>query len=214
MDVELEQRRALIEALGDQFECFEEVPLQHAIFERRFVRADIVAVPKDERLSSYAFAFEVKQPDKTWDYSRWSNALRQASDYIYGAITSKGPASRFAGRRISAAFMYPSPPLDPEGRLADKGPYVRPDTSVMVTGLFHMGLHLRVGRAHWESDKEGKRFWLSFGPNPVWCSRRGFRDQGLNLVAGKRTLGSQRIDVRAELDGWGDALIPHPTSAT
>ncbi len=206
MDVELEQRKALIAALGDQFECFEEVPLQHAIFTRRHIRADIIAVPKDERLSSYAFAFEVKLPDRSWDYSRWSNALRQASDYIYGAITPDGPARRYAGRRISAAFMYPSPPLDPEGRLPDKGPYVRPDTSVMVTGVFHMGLHLRVGRAYWEHHKNGQRFRLSLGPNPVWCSQQGFRDQGLNLVAGKRALGSGRIDVSAELDGWGDTL--------
>jgi hypothetical protein len=209
MDVEREQRRALIDALGEEFDCFEEVPLRHAIFSKRMVRADLVAVPRDTRLASYAFAFEVKQPDQTWDYSRWSQALRQASDYIYGAITPQGSAAIYAGRRISAAFMYPSPPLDPEGRLPDKGLYVRPDTSVMVTGLFHMALHLRVGRAHWETDSKGKRvFALNFGPNPVWCSKKGFRDQGLHLVAGKRTLGSQRIDIRKELDGWGEPLPP------
>lgn len=206
MDVEKEQRAALIAALGNEFDCFEEVALQHALFGRRTVRADIVAVPRDERLASYAFAFEVKQPNTTWDYSAWAHAIRQATDYIYAPILPLGPAAKFAGRRISAAFMFPAPGIDPEGRRPDKGPYVRPDTSVMVTGLFHLALHLRVGRAHWEQDRHGSRFCLSFGPNPVWCSGKGFRDQGLNLVAGKRTLGSQRIDIRKELDGWGDEL--------
>ncbi|WP_421951704.1 hypothetical protein [Pelagibacterium sp.] len=206
MDVEKEQRAALVSALGAGFECFEEVPLQHALFTRRTIRADILAVPKDDRLASYAFAFEVKQPDTSWDYSAWAQAIRQATDYVYASIQPSGPAAKYAGRRISAAFKFPAPPVDPEGRRVDKGPYVRPDTSVMVTGVFHLALHLRVGRAYWEDDQHGRRFRLDFGPNPVWCCRRGFRNQGINLVAGKRTLGSQRIEIRNELDGWGSTV--------
>lgn len=203
MDVEKEYRAELIGALGSAFECFEEVPLEHPLFRGRKVRADLVAIPVDPRLSGYALAFEVKRPDRTWDYSKWSGAIRQASDYVYGRIAPAGPARAFAGRRIAAAFMFPSPPLNTEGRLTDTGPFVFPASSVMVSGLFHMALHFRVGSAYWETIGRERNFCLTFGPNPVWDTRRGLRTQGINLIAGSRTLGSQRIDWKAELDGLG-----------
>jgi hypothetical protein len=203
MDVEKENRCNLISALGDEFECYEEVPVEHVIFKHRAVRPDIVAVPRDLRLSRYALAFEVKRPNTTWNYADWSQAIRQASDYVYGRIGPKAPCADLVGRRIAAVFMFPCPPVDPEGRLLDKGPFVRPDCSVVVTGVFHLALHFRIGRALWRTTRHGQEFSLCFGPNEVWNSRKGFKNQGINLLTGSRTIGSQRMDVAAELDGIG-----------
>ncbi|RWP46877.1 hypothetical protein [Mesorhizobium sp.] len=203
MDIEKERRADLIAGLGEQFRCFEEVTLTHATFTRRKIRADVIAIPVDDRLADYALAFEVKEPSQAWNYSDWSHAIRQASDYVYGKIDPVAPAAKYAGRRIACAFMFPSPPYNPHGLPMAPTPFVRPGLEQMVSGQFHLALHFRVGRAFWETSKLGRRFALSFGPNPLWDSEHGFLDRGLSLIAGKRTLGSGKIDVKAELDGWG-----------
>lgn len=210
MDIEKARRAELMAALGDQFVCFEEVTLTHAMFTRHKVRADVVAIPLDERLAGYAFAFEVKEPTQAWNYAAWSGAIRQASDYVYAKIDPVAPAVQFAGRRIAGAFMFPSPPYNPHGMPMEPTPFVRPGEEQMVSGQFHLALHFRVGRAFWETTRRGPRFNLSFGPNPVWDSERGLWHHGVNLIAGKRTLGSGKIDVKAELDGWGPAGLTNP----
>ncbi len=40
-----ERRAELIEILGKNFRCYEEVRLRHALFGRRVLRADVIAVP-------------------------------------------------------------------------------------------------------------------------------------------------------------------------
>jgi hypothetical protein len=203
MDVERERRQELMAALGEGFEFFEEATLRHATFTGRKVRADIVAVPRDNRLSGYAFAFEVKEP-KDGHYAFWSRTVRQAADYVYASVEASGSAGRYAGRRIAGAFVFPAPPYDPTGLKGIASPFVRRGEEAMVSGIFHLALHFRVGRAFWQEPK--RRFCLSFGPNTVWESDCGFRIQGFGLITGERSLGSRRIDVRTELDGWGPAL--------
>lgn len=202
MDVERDRRRELIDALSSHFDCFEEVKLRHATFSRHFVKADVVAVPFDERLSRFAIAFEVKEPDQTWHYAKWSQAARQAYDYVFASIEENSTASKYAGRRISGAFLFPSPPYSPEGKGKDNSLLLRPENEELFAGIMHLGLHLRVGYAHWNEKLTKPRFTLRFGPNPVWDQLVGFKDQGINLLSGTRPLGSRRIDFAAELDGF------------
>ncbi len=42
------------------------------------------------------------------------------------------------------------------------------------------------------------------GPNDVWRSDVGYTGQAEGLIKGKRTVGSQRVDILRELDGIGD----------
>lgn len=208
MDVEKERRAELVAALGEQFICFEEVALRHPLFSKHRVRADIVAIPLDKRLENYALAFEVKEPKHGYmNYASWSQAMRQAADYVYAKIEgrpNRPDLTPFIGRRISGAFLFPSPAWNPAGHVASlDDPFVRPGDEKIVTGAMHLALHLRVGRGFWEKRSAGRRFVLSFGPNEVWRSDSGFMEASIGLITGKRTLGSQKLDVMAELDGLG-----------
>ncbi|WP_127558005.1 hypothetical protein [Nioella ostreopsis] len=202
MDIEQARREELMNALADDFWCFEEVNLRHATFNRHLVRADVVAVPKDTRLERFAIAFEVKEPDKSWHYAKWAQAARQAYDYVFARIEDSSSASVFAGRRISGAFLYPAPIYYPEGKGRSPNQYCRDDNEELTTGILHLGLHLRVGWAAWDFKPREPRFELRFGPNPVWRQRIGFQKQGINLLSGSRPLGSRRIDFASELDGF------------
>lgn len=202
MDIERQNRTELITALGSSFRCFEEVTLEHATFTDHKIRADVVAIPADERLSEYALAFEVKCPDQSWHYAKWSQVFRQASDYVYAKIGTTSNAAEFAGRRIAGAFIFPSPPYRPEGKGKNVSPYLRPENEEVFAGVAHLGLHLRIGLAGWSEFGNHKNFELRFGPNPVWSQKIGFKKQGISLLSGKRSLGSRRIDFKSELDGF------------
>ncbi|THD77999.1 MAG: hypothetical protein E7812_12475 [Phenylobacterium sp.] len=200
MDVEAAHRRDLISALGDFFLCFEEVEIEHPLLTGLTVRADVVAIPCDRALWGHALAFEVKCYDETADYAKWSAAIRQASDYVLGRIRSDHHL--LAGRRISAALVYPSPAYQAYVPKHDAPADIA--TRIMITGAFHCALHWRVGRAH-RSARDG--LTLSFGPNEFWTTRRGFTAQSKNLLTNSRPVGSRRVDVSAVLDGF-DAAMP------
>lgn len=202
MDVEKERRAELMKALRNDFLCFEEVDLRHSLFIKHVIRADIVAIPLDDRFAGYALAFEVKEPKvKRRNYADLIQTLRQAADYVYAKIeprTSIGSLEQFRGRRIAAAFLYPSPSVS-EYLRDDRGRHI-------VLGALQLGLHFRVGHAQWETTGLGARFKLRFGLNEIWRSDVGFCHTGPTLLTGKRSVGSARVNVLTELDGFGTDL--------
>ena len=194
MDLEAPYRRELIGALGPAFLCVEEIDIEHPILLGLIIRADVVAIPVEQKFWAHALAFEVKCYDHSAGYSKWSAAIRQASDYVLGKVRSTSQV--LAGRRISASLLYPAPrylPYVPRQNAPE-------DVSnlVMVAGAFHCASHSRVGRAS-RSEKEG--LTLSFGPNEFWTARRGFTAQAKNLLVNKRPIGSRNVDVCTILDG-------------
>lgn len=206
MDIEKARRAELIDALGDHFICFEEVKLRHALMSKHCVRADVVAIPIEETFWGFAIAFEVKEPSyKRRNAAQWIQSLRQASDYVYASIEPEKRNDNLAGhigRRIAGAFVFPAPAfggreiVTPETELAQ-------DERVFMAGAMQLGLHFRIGGAGWEQTGIGPRFRLMFGLNEVWRSDCGFCHSGPGLLSGKRTLGSQKVDVMTELDGIG-----------
>lgn len=206
MDPEKARRAELMAMLEKRFMCFQEVTLRHAMLSRYCIRADVVAIPLDQKYFPYAIAFEVKLPNADqWNFATWSKAMHQASDYVYATIEPQhgSPAlAQFVGRRIAGAFIFPSPDCYPRGgrRGAE---FVREGDEQMIAGALQLTLHFRVGHAGWQPTGIGPRLVMSFGPNEVWRSDVGFC--GTDLLAGKRRIGSQKIDVFAELDGIGRA---------
>jgi len=131
--------------------------------------------------------------------------MHQASDYVYATIEAQSgppPLHQFVGRRMAAAFIFPSPACYPRGghRGAE---FVREEDEQLIAGALQLALHFRVGHVGWQPTGIGPRLVMSFGPNEVWRSDVGF--SGTGLLTGKRNVGSQKIDVFAELDGIGRA---------
>jgi hypothetical protein len=203
MDTEKARRKELIEAINHDFSCFEEVTLRHATFQRRTIRADVVAVPQDPRFSGYAFAFEVKNPDEMWDIDPWCKAIKQASDYVCAAIEpgQKG-LEMFSGRRIAVSFIFPAPPYDRYGQTKDGNGVIREASIGHAAGALQLALHFRVGGARWRYHQNGKHLEFSMGPNSIWHSSRSFFPSCVGLITRKRSLGSQKIDVMNELGGY------------
>jgi hypothetical protein len=200
MDIEAGLRRELIDSLHDSFLCFEEVEIEHPMFSNLKLRADVVAVPIDERFWGHALAFEVKCFDETADYADWSGAVKQASDYVLGRIRSDN--HNLLGRRVSAAFVYPAPRDQPYVPKSNWPPDI--SMQVMTAGVFHCAIHWRVGRAH-RSERDG--LVLSFGPNELWTRRWGFSGQSQALLTNRRRIGSRGVDICAMLDGF-DSVMP------
>lgn len=209
MDIEAVKRKELITALQPDFICFEEVPLNPALLPGRILRADVVAIPIEEQYWAYTIAFEVKAFDDLLDCSKWCDAIKQASDYVYAKTTNNDLASLLYGRRICASFVYPAPlfrpyvPIGSDVGMAGK--------EVMISGAFSAALHFRVCRAHWHERRPGQHeLMLTMGPNELWRQNSGFTGQATPLLTRKRKLGSQMIDVLAELDGVGPKHLPFP----
>jgi hypothetical protein len=194
MDIEKTTRGQLITALSLEFDCFEEVTIEHFAFRRHRVRADVVAFPRDSRFSQYALAFECKIPTENWQDKHWAYAVRQASDYNFGRVVKDKRFQHLEGRRIAGSFLFPSPAMS----------MVNGDANDAATfGIMLLALHFRVGRAFWEPRNKGKRFVVAFGSNEIWRSDTGYTFVADGLIKGKRTIGSQKIDVIQELDGIG-----------
>ena len=200
MDVEAAHRQQVLELLGPAFLCFEEVDVEHPLFEGLMLRADVIAIPVEEELWGHALAFEVKTYGQDADYAKWSGAVKQASDYVLGSLRSKNQVVE--GRRVSAAFVYPAPKYQPY--VPRENPPADISQQVMIAGVFHCAIHWRVGRA-FHSERDG--FSLSFGPNELWTTRRGFSGQAKALLKNKRRVGSRSVDICARLDGF-DAKMP------
>jgi len=208
MDVEKKHRAELIRALDSHFVCFEEVKLRHALMTKHCIRADVIAIPTDQKFWGFAIAFEVKEPTSKYrNAADWIQTLRQASDYVYASIEPEkrdDNLASYVGRRVAAAFVFPAPKYALVGTEHEK-----PGDARFLAGAMQLGLHFRVGGADWESTGIGPRFRLMMGPNEVWRSDCGFCHTGPGLLSGKRTLGSRKVDVMAELDGIGHK-VPYP----
>lgn len=188
---ETEVRAYLRQQLDKDFELHEEVCVRHSLFKRRRLRLDLLAIPRDPRLSDIALAFETK-PDREWDIPLWSEALKQASDYVLATVEPDLKAH--AGKRVMAVFVYPSPL---EG-LADAHHYIEDPRLSFYAGMLHMAGYSRVGIAKISSAYREIPLCLLV-PNVVWISSRGWRANARDILVGKRQLGSQRFPILEEL---------------
>lgn len=195
MDIEKEQRKELIAALGGYFTCYEEVRLQPAIFPRRTLKCDVLAIPTHPQLANAALAFEVKRPEAKamLDATYWTRAIKQAADYLYATVLPHPSIERLAGRCVTAAVIYPGP-----AELADG---IGQDTeSQVLVGAFEVANHFRVGRASWKSSGNKPRGYLSIHMGrPLWRSTTGFKEAAITQLCGKRPFGTQQVDLLADL---------------
>jgi len=202
MDIEADRRKELIHSLGDEFLCEEEVGLFHPIFRTLKVRADVLAIPTDERFWGCLLAFEVKEP-KDWNYAKWCKAIHQATDYVYATVEDNERLGHFTQRRVAASFVYPSPPYAPYDGSGKTCNLIRDRDIKIVSGAFSLAARFRVGRAIQSNIKCGDGMMLSFGPNLIWESGKGFTAAAEKLLTNKRPVGSKNVDVFQELDGIG-----------
>ena len=189
---EVQTRAHLRAMLESAFETFEEVDVRHALFRKRRLRVDVLAIPRDPGLSDLALAFETKG-DRDWLIPTYAEALKQASDYVLARVEPKLAAH--AGKPVMATFIYPAP-----RKVMEPHPHrIEPDKKIFfLSGMAHMAGYHRVGTARMETLKRGPALVLSVNEE-IWNSHRGWRTNARNVLAGKRQLGSQRFPILEEL---------------
>lgn len=175
--------------LAADFDTFVEVPVRHALFRRRSLRIDLLAIPKADHLRDIALGFEVKGHDE-WNIPSLAHCLKQASDYVLATVEPELP--EHVGKRVMAVFVYPAP--DKVNVTFDD---VNP-TAAFYSGMVHMAGYYRVGSAKISSGYREKPLTLSC-PDEVWVSSRGWRSNARNILVGKRQIGSQRFPILEEL---------------
>ena len=205
MDTEKLLRRQLIEHLKKDFLCVEEVSVRPALFPRHVVRADVVALPinPEHKLFDSPIAFEVKNVDEIdiYDLSNWSKAIKQASDYVYATIEPDKRLQDFAGRRIIASFVFPAPPFQWSANGTDDPDGFR---KIRTSSAFHLASYFKVGAAQFSrTGNQKESLTLYMGRGEVWTQNKGWSGTATNHLSNKRKLGSQNINVLAELDGTG-----------
>jgi hypothetical protein len=110
-------------------------------------------------------------------------------------------------RRISAAFVFPSPVYLPTGAQPSlPSSLIKTEDLAAVSGAFLLGLHLRVGRAVY--DDKG-RLELSFAGSSIWRADRGFAaHHARELLRNTRRLGSRKVDICRVLKGLDTDVVP------
>lgn len=193
MPTEEENRNELERWLAPAFHTYREVCLRHALFTRRTLRVDLLAIPKDENFSDITLAFEVKGHEE-WDIPNLAHALKQASDYVLGVVTAD-PAVPYehVGKRVMATIVWP---MWHARGLGEN----RSHRDGILEGMRHMAGYHRVGAAYVTDAYKERPLVLTVG-NEVWVSSRGWRSDARNILAGKRQLGSQRFNILDELKG-------------
>lgn len=191
-NVEEDKRRShLAGLLAPDFEVFEEVWVRHALFRHRVLRADIIAIPKDGRFSHCAIGFEVKGYDE-WDIPSLAKSLKQASDYVLATVEPNQAAEVHCGKRVMATFIYPAPEAESIFQMTD------PKQAFWAGMIQSAGAH-RVGAANVANTYKEKPLVLAVSRSEIWLSSRGWRADALNLLSGKRQIGSQKFDILTEL---------------
>lgn len=193
-----EARDDLERLLARCFWTYREVNLRHALFRRRTLRADLIAIPKDQNMEDIAIAFECKR-DQDWSDGPLGPALKQAADYVLATIEDPIVMPRFKGVPVMGSFLYEAPACN-----CNEGPSVK---AIACSGMMHMAGLLRVGGAR--PGRKG-RLTLSFGATVVW-DERGWWANARNVLVGKRQIGSQRFPILDELRAQAQALKPNPS---
>jgi len=192
MNLEEDKRIELESWLAPAFETWREVKLCHALFRRRKLRIDLLAVPREDPYRQIALGFEVKGHTE-WDEPIWAKALKQASDYVLATVEPDRPGlGPHVGKRIMAVFVWPAPSWVISPKSADI-------QGAFLSGMAQMAGYLRVGRAT-VSKSRRPSLELTFGPNDVWGSASGWRPHAQNMLVGKRQIGSQRFNILEELE--------------
>ena len=187
MDVEEATRAACIEILNEGFECFEEVHLRDS--GGGHLRCDILAIPRLTELSAYPIAIECKRPSQDWHFVLWSEAIKQAADYV-GTDTDD---RRFPqSHRIAGSVIYPAPMQVPSSEALQESDYVRPGYENAIAGMFHLGLQFRVGRLGQQNLTNITYSAINFGGNSVWTSRVGFMQNYRRILTMTRPFGAGR----------------------
>ena len=198
---EPEARLFLEEELSDQFEIYSEGSVRHATFSHVNIRPDYVIVPKDREFRDLALAIEVKSMSMQTT-PVVAKALKQASDYVLSRINHdprrKDGINNHANKPIVACFLFPAPEWHTEDSLRgvnDAEEIYKTGDQIFLSGMTHFAGYLRVGRALVSTRYRERTFVLSFGPNEVWVSSRGWRSNARNMLVGKRQIGSTRKDL-------------------
>lgn len=189
MDVELENRDALIKSLGDSFHCYEECQLRHAVHRENRIRADVVAFTKLAD-KDVAFAFEVKVPNAKWELKNWLSAFKQASDYVDAVFCDERISSQLKRAPILCSFVFPAPNFRPwaEGDTSEDR-HMREYELENVRGAMLLAQHFMVGIS--EKETSGK-LRLKLGTDTIWRSGEGFRPKALPRLYHRR-VGSKAV---------------------
>ena len=101
-----------------------------------------------------------------------------------------------------ASFVFPAPPLvvDP-GTKSGREVHLQ----MLSTGAFHAAGYFNVEAARVAQNRQGRScLSLSFGPNGIWSSDKGWVGAASKFLNKTRKIGSRHVDVLAELDGTRD----------
>jgi len=182
---------ALRMILAAGFDTFLEVPVRHALFTRRTLRIDLLAIPKHAPMNDIALGFEIKGCEE-WDIPSMARCLKQAGDYVLATVEPAAALHEHVGKRIMAVFIYPGPEVASNVRPSDD-PQV-----AFLGGMIHMAGHHRVGSVRVATQYREQPNAL-FCPNQVWSQSRGWRSDARNILVGRRQIGSQRFPILDEL---------------
>ena len=182
-----EMRSELKLLLRDHFHLFEEVTVEHALFRRRRLRCDLVAIPRDDDFADLTIAFETKplRSDCVDSTNYQVDAVRQAQDYVLSRIVDdRVDLEGLRGRRILACHLYPTPPHE--------------DT--YLRGMMALAGTNRVGRVVCGANENNRATRLS----SLWAAgcfweRGKFTPHARGILAGKRKIGSQKFSILDEL---------------
>ena len=184
MDIEAPLRRQIVQSLDTEFYVLEEVGVSNRDGD---LRADLVAIPKDDYLDGAAIAFEVKAKTEAMNFQNWSKVFKQAADYVNSIVVD----ARLPRVRIAASFVFPSPPYVPHPALAGNtgvtvDPWYRSDQLLQYAGMHHLAMQFRVGRA----EVHKTTMTLSMGPQVLWVQGRGWFPKARDLLFSSR-IGSR-----------------------
>lgn len=195
-------REGLKTALSEHFSVYEEVNVRHAFFNID-MRIDLIAVPAPGAPFLLPIGFETKGHEQ-WDIPLLAKCLKQASDYVLSTISPQPslPQSLF-GKRVMAVFIYPSPIFRPNAGPEVGSPSDLSGNSVSAKdsffrGMIHMAGYSRVGSCFYDPQYKGSPLVLRC-PNEVWIGSKGWRSDALNILSGKRQIGSQKVDILDQL---------------
>jgi hypothetical protein len=152
-DAEADLRRRTMDRLRPWFVVREEVPVR--LVSGGTGRIDVLAIPRDERFSRFAFAIEEKRRlHATADIAK---RIKQAADYVRGEVADDPHVPPICMAFVNLMNL----PLEREqDRFWLMG-------SMMVAHQFRVGLV-----AEWEKDGS---LYLRCGPHDVW-RERGFAE--------------------------------------
>lgn len=159
MDIEAPVRREVINILGDDFICFEEVEIRSRFKET--LRADVIAISRKGCEPNIVLAIEVKQHEN-YSVGKFKDAIIQAEKYVGGTFNlSDGKG----GYHIDAGIVFPAYDWFYPNHVEQRN-----DDSCFASGVMFLAEKYQVGTI----QNSGKYWQIQFGANEFWTQRRGW----------------------------------------